>query len=400
MESRSSPLALYSYGGLLLLTALTGAAALLLFESVRAEEARLRSQFQQRSQNLHQIRHAILVSGILARDSFLTPPGPETDALLAQLRQTSRETDLASRHAASPTLRGEINTWWKVLDLMAEMANKPRTPALERYFQQQLAQRRQTMLDIAAGIQSALDSQRLQAEQDINGTYTRFRLLLGLSLIATLTLGLIVAAATSRRLIQLESNARRLSAQLVRAQEEERRAVARELHDEIGQSLSSLLLEAGTGNPISQRLEQAVESVRRIALSLRPSMLDDLGLVPALEWLARETWRLHQIPVQVHAADSAGDAPESHRTCIFRVAQEALRNAACHGAPSRITVQLEKSSHALRLQISDNGKGFNAARTRGLGLLGIEERIAQLDGRMHLHSTLGKGTTLTAELPL
>jgi signal transduction histidine kinase len=202
-----------------------------------------------------------------------------------------------------------------------------------------------------------------------------------------------------RRTVRLEAQARALSAQLLQAQEDERRAIARELHDEVGQALSGVLLEAPTP-ALRSRLEDAVDSVRRIALSLRPSMLDDLGLVAALEWQAREVGERSGLAIEVCAEESAGELPDAHRTCIFRIAQEALRNCARHSGATRVRVALEKAVRGVTLAIEDNGRGFRTGRTRGLGILGMEERAIQLGGSLRLRSEPGRGTTVLAELPL
>jgi signal transduction histidine kinase len=199
--------------------------------------------------------------------------------------------------------------------------------------------------------------------------------------------------------VRLEAQARALSAQLLQAQEEERRAIARELHDEVGQALSGVLLEAAAPT-LRKQLEEAVDSVRRIALSLRPSMLDDLGLVAALEWQPREVGNRSGLDIEVCADESAGELPEAQRTCIFRVAQEALRNCARHSGATRVRIALERVNPGVTLAIDDNGKGFRAGRTRGLGLLGMEERVSQLGGTLRLRSEPGRGTTVLAELPL
>ena len=140
---------------------------------------------------------------------------------------------------------------------------------------------------------------------------------------------------------------------------------------------------------IAALAEQIVEEARRIALSLRPSMLDDLGLVPALEW-----------HVQILAEESAGELPEAHRTCIYRVVQEALQNSARHSGASRVRIGLQKAPKNVCLHVEDDGRGFAVGRTRGLGLLGMEERVAQLGGRFRVESAPGRGTTVRAELPI
>jgi len=199
----------------------------------------------------------------------------------------------------------------------------------------------------------------------------------------------------------------------VRVQEEERRRFARELHDEVGQGLSRLLLDigslcrpAGPAEPeagladLRTQAERTLEAARRIALALRPSMLDDLGLVAALEWQAREVGNRTGLHVKVEAEESAGDLPDAHRTCIYRIAQEALENCVRHARARRVTVGLQRVSSSVSLQVRDDGGGFQTARSRGLGLLGMKERVEQLGGRLLVSSEPGRGTCITAELPV
>jgi signal transduction histidine kinase len=213
-------------------------------------------------------------------------------------------------------------------------------------------------------------------------------------------LGLLASVLTARRLGRLENDARTLSAQLLRAQEQERRAIARELHDDVGQMLSGLLLEAGNTGRVTELAGRAIDSVRRLALVLRPSMLDDLGLVAALEWQAREVGNRSGLQVEVDALETAGELPEAQRICIFRVAQEALRNCSRHAKATRVRVALDRAASRVLLKVEDDGKGFQPARSKGLGLLGMEERVAQLGGRLRIESQPGRGTTVTADLPV
>jgi signal transduction histidine kinase len=428
MESRTKPLLLASFTAVILLTALTGLAALLLLDRLRAEDARLRAMHAASGAQLHQVRTGILLSGTLARDYFLNPDDPSAPALLAHLKRVETETRQALDHYAVPPsgetaaareaialpLRAEVSAYWKLLDLMAGMARGRRSSGVDAYFQNQLAQRRDAMLRIAADVETALAGNLRDGEARSASVFTRLRAVLIAAPVLLAALGALLACVTIRRLIGLEVQARALSAQLVRAQEEERRAIARELHDEVGQWLSSLRLDAGhamTADALPQHVrarlhsiaalaERSVEALRRIALSLRPSMLDDLGLVPALEWQARETERRASMRIEVRAEDASGDLPESHRTCIFRVAQEALHNCARHSGAKRVAVILEKAPNNVSLRIDDDGRGFSAARTKGLGLLGMEERVGQLGGKFRVRSEPGRGATLIAELPL
>jgi signal transduction histidine kinase len=394
---------------LLLLTAVTGAAGLLVIGRIQNQEKALRSRLLARTATLEQIKDAIYLSGTLARDYFTDPQGPDAEALvarLAKLRQSAVD-------GASGELRGEVIAYWKVLDLMMDVASRRHTAPVETYFRGQLAQRRETMLRIADQIGSELQAEWKAREADLDRMYTRFRQVLIGELLLVVIAGSVLSLLTIQRLGRLEAETRSLSASLVQAQEQERRSIARELHDEVGQSLSALLLDIGATaslaetSPIRTRLaaagaaaERIVEEVRRIALSLRPSMLDDLGLVPALEWQAREVGQRTGLVVEVLAEESAGQLTDAQRTCIYRVAQESLQNSVRHAAASKVRIGLRKHTHAVRLEVEDNGKGFSVSRMRGLGLLGMQERVSQLGGRLCVLSEPGHGTRVKAELPL
>jgi signal transduction histidine kinase len=405
-----------SLGGLLLLTAITGIAGLIIFGRIQTGEASLRSRFFDHTSTLEQIRSAIYLSATLARDYFADPQGPDASLLLerlAQLRQQS--TASLDRYGASgtPKLRGEVIAYWKVLDLMTEMASRRHTPPVEAYFLGQLAQRRETMLRIAGDIGNALEGERKLREGALGSLYQRSRQVLWGETLLVVIAGSILSLITIKRLGKLEAEARALSGRLVQAQEQERRSIARELHDEVGQSLSALLLDLGAAvslteapavrsrlDAITAAAERIVEEVRRIALSLRPSMLDDLGLVPALEWQAREVGQRTGLVVEVEAEESAGQLTETQRTCIYRVAQESLQNSVRHAGANKVRIGLRTHHGAVSLEVEDDGKGFAVARSRGLGLLGMEERVSQLGGHLRELSEPGHGTRVTAELPL
>ncbi len=417
VSSKTRPLLAWWLGGLLLLSVVTGVAALMVLDRIRAGEAELRARFVERSGWLEELRSGIYLSGTLARDYLAAPNDPGAPALLEKLKALEAGTLTAvSRYSASrdaANLRGEVTTYWKLLDLMVDVANGRHTPGTDAYFRRQLAQRRESMLWIAGEIGKSLDGESRRREAELTRVYADFRWVLLAGLAVVIGLAMAISLLTGRRLMRLEAEARGLSTQVVQAQEQERRAIARELHDEIGQSLSGILLDVGKaaragGSPevqvqlhaIAERAERTVDSVRRLALSLRPSMLDDLGLVAALEWQAREVGQRSGLDVQVQAEDSAGDLPEAHRTCIYRVAQEALQNCARHASARHVRVGLERAVSVVILRVEDDGKGFAANRTRGLGLLGMEERAAQLSGRVRVQSEPGHGTCVTAEIPL
>jgi signal transduction histidine kinase len=285
------------------------------------------------------------------------------------------------------------------------------------------------MTGIFSRIREVSEGEFRQRESEIQTNDRIFLLTLLAIGVLTVLLGWALAAAASRHLVRLDRKARErltsnikareslaeLSAKLVRAQEDERRSISRELHDEVGQSLSALIVEAGNSAATlpaeaadaRTRLEsmkgiaqRCLNAVRNMSLLLRPSMLDDFGLVPALEWQAREVQKRSGLRVSVEADDEAGEVPDEHRTCVFRLAQEALHNITKHAQAKTARVTLERDGQSIRLSVQDDGQGFEADRTRGLGLLGMRERVAQLRGSFEIDSSPGKGTRVIVILPL
>lgn len=211
-----------------------------------------------------------------------------------------------------------------------------------------------------------------------------------------------------------------LSQQLLTAQEAERRRIARELHDEIGQSLSALKinLQGVQRRPdaarVVQHLEESVsiaervlQQVRTLSLDLRPSLLDDMGLEVALNWYLNRLAEQAGWQAQLSADLEVERLPADIETVCFRVVQESLTNVMRHARASRVYIRLLQRDDELELVIQDDGVGFDvsAARQRAvqggsLGLLGIPERVSLVGGRVVIASTPGKGTEIHAYLPL
>ena len=203
---------------------------------------------------------------------------------------------------------------------------------------------------------------------------------------------------------------------VVDAQEAERARLARELHDETGQALTSILLglksleervESADGGAAFAALRDLVvatlHDVRRLAVELRPAVLDDFGLVPALERLRDSISEQCQIAVEVQSDLDGQRLPAEIETALYRIVQESLTNVVKHADASRVTVWLRRpSDRNVELVIHDDGSGFdpNEVRDGGLGLVGMRERVALLGGRMSVESSEGAGTMLTAEVPL
>jgi two-component system sensor histidine kinase UhpB len=209
----------------------------------------------------------------------------------------------------------------------------------------------------------------------------------------------------------------RLSRLILQTQEEERQRVARDLHDEAAQALTSLLVHlrlterSQTPEDIRQRVHElreltaaALDEVRRIALDLRPKILDDLGLVTALEWRLDEFRTAHGIQVEFVVSGVTRRLPATQELVLYRVAQEALSNIAKHAQAGQVRVALEQQEDVVMLSVQDDGIGFSPTPTddggQGLGILGMRERLAMVGGTLSVESRPGAGTHVLARVPL
>jgi two-component system, NarL family, sensor histidine kinase UhpB len=221
-------------------------------------------------------------------------------------------------------------------------------------------------------------------------------------------------AASFRRLLERVDNERRRSGKLVlRGQEEERRRVARDLHDEVNQALTGILLRLealAQDVPPDQRAQvaelkqltgQAMDELLRLARQLRPTALDDHGLAPAIEAQVRGFAERTGVEAHVAVSGDPNGLDEETQTVVYRVAQEALSNAAQHARPGRIDVELNTGADGVELRVRDDGEGFDPLATRagGLGLDGMAERARLAGGVLDLRSKRGAGTELTLRLP-
>jgi signal transduction histidine kinase len=220
---------------------------------------------------------------------------------------------------------------------------------------------------------------------------------------------------------RLQEQLRRLSRQILLAQEDERKKISRELHDVIAQTLTginvrlaSLKKEAALDTKGLERniartqrmVEKSVNIVHQFARELRPAALDDLGLIPALHSFMKHFTTRTGVRARLTAFAGVEKLDTARRTILYRVAQEALNNVARHAQASRAEVKIQKSDGAICMKIKDNGKGFQAERlshskkNKRLGLLGMRERVEMVSGRFTVESTPGNGTTIHARVPL
>jgi signal transduction histidine kinase len=230
---------------------------------------------------------------------------------------------------------------------------------------------------------------------------------------ATILVGGITVDVTHRKVE--EETRKALMARLANAQEEERRRISRDLHDDLIQRLAAMTLDldliAVEGSSriqenlrlLEQRIVQTAEVARHLAHALHPSELDDLSLVAVLRSYCEDFARREGIAVEIRSRKVPRELRREIGSCVYRVAQESLRNIAKHAAAKRVCVVLEGTGRSIRLRVKDSGIGFRAAVRQnnvGLGLAGMEERVGLLRGNFKVRSRPGKGTEITAEIPL
>jgi signal transduction histidine kinase len=216
----------------------------------------------------------------------------------------------------------------------------------------------------------------------------------------------------------LNRQLQRLTRSAVTAQEEERRRISLELHDDTAQLLSSLLVrlkllqgvqnlqDLGTRcTELMNLASEATESIRRMATQLRPVALDDLGLVAAIQWYIERFTKREGLQIQLKASGCADRIDPETELVVYRIVQESLRNVAKHAQASTVVISLERVDNKLKVTIKDDGIGFDPMAVRrsdtaGMGILGMSERAALVGGTVNIRSQQGSGTTVRVEIPL
>jgi signal transduction histidine kinase len=431
---------LAGFGALLALMLSAGLYSVFDLVSIQTRNDEIRNHYIERNLLLSHIRADVYLSGTYVRDYLLDPDPHRATHNQASLEGTRldihenlnayRSLLLPSEMQPMSVLTTELDQYWMSLDPVLKWSSAERKERGYVFLREAVYPRRTIMLSIADQIDRLNEQQLTEGGRRVSKLFAGFRRSLAVALAIALCVGLLVAAYSIRGVLQLEQqasqryrevvDARRqlkdLSARLVETQEQERRLISRELHDEVGQSLSALLVglsnlsakvsaSSGPGmkddfTAIRRLAEDSVNVVRNMALLLRPSMLDDLGLIPALQWQAREISRRSGIRVNVIAEQVSDELPETHKTCIYRLVQEALHNGSRHAEPQSMCVRVRQEAACLRLSIQDDGKGFNVTQQKGLGLIGMQERVATLGGLFEVDSQVGRGTIISAALPL
>jgi signal transduction histidine kinase len=424
---------------LLSIIGLTGYFAIERAHDINEEIVRINSKSRETERSLEGLLAELDTTRIYIRDYMLDPIGEPEDVVSKRFQELNVSIDKRLRElsdllgpeeaAAISKLQTGLNEYFDSLLPILE-GGPLGFPGGTRGIRAEMSSRREAVVSLAHNV-AEIDARRFQRGLvQIDDARRRYSSYMWRMTAAGLILGAIIAFVGGHRLMILQRGARsheiemertqielrRLSSEQVRAQEEERKAISRELHDEVGQTLTALGIEIGNierlvkqaGPDFLERVAEArqlaqgvLKSVRDMAMGLRPSMLDDSGLVPALRWQAREFSKHVGIPVDLQIDGSLHELPDDVRTCIYRIVQEALTNCARHAKANNIRIVLHGKDDGVSVAIQDDGVGFHPmSEAVGLGIIGIEERARELGGRLKISSEEQHGTLLIVEIPL
>jgi len=434
------PIAAVGLAALLLLVIVSVVTTSRRAEEIYTQHEALNAHHREVDTRLWKLRSDVHLSGIFIRDYLLdteTEHAPEYRQRLQEFRRDNMATLLQLRtlvtgdeRARIDRLQARLDDYWEVFEPLFDWTAVEKATASVRFLRREVLPRREAALAIAQDIEQINNANLSAQRAEVTRRFDSFQRGLQALLWQSLLLGLIVAStavirlriverrAVEQRLLaeEAERQLRQLSQQLVAMQEEERKKLSRELHDHVGQMLTALRMELGridrVRGPVAaeipgavaecrQLVDNVVRTVRDLSLGLRPSMLDDFGLQPALEWHIRDVSRRYGLTVDLVTHGDLDTLPDSHRTCVYRIVQEALTNCVRHARASRVQVQIDRRGDALEATVADDGVGFQPQpRSAGLGLRGIEERVRDLQGAVTVTTAAHGGTTIRVTLPL
>jgi len=437
MKLKTWPVAAFGFLSLLLLIALSMTASSRKAQEIYTQLDQLHTRYDNVDTKLRRLRSDVNLSGIFVRDYLLDiarERAPEYRLRLAEFRRGNMATlteltGLIEGHDDQiGALQEKLEDYWQTFDPLFDWTPAEKIFRSASFLRQEVVPRRDAVLAIAEQVEALNNSNLAEQRAEVARQQAAFRDDLYRLLWGTLLLGLVVAVIVVVRLQVLERRSeeqraaakaaehqmRELSQRLVAAQEEERKNLSRELHDHVGQVLTALRMELGRiertrasaigAAPAVAECRRLVDSmvrtVRDLALGLRPSMLDDLGLQPALEWHVRDFTRRYGVHVDLDVEGNLDALPDQYCTCVYRAVQEALTNCIRHASARSIQITISSGAGRLEVAVNDDGVGLDPAqRGDGLGLRGIGERVKDLGGTMAIRSAPAKGTTLSIRLP-
>jgi signal transduction histidine kinase len=414
-------------GSLVVLIAVSMLASARTAEDIYAQLDQLNSHHRRVEEKLRRLRSDVNLSGIFVRDYLLDVArerAPEYREQIAEFRRTNMATldelkTLVEHDDQIDSLQTRLDEYWQTFEPLFDWTTTEKIMRSATFLRREVVPRREAALTIAREIEELNNANLAAQQQEVQRRQQTIRDELRSRLWQTLLMGLGVSMVVvwrlrilEKRSDQAEHQMRELSQQLVNAQEEERKNLSRELHDHVAQVLTGLRMELGRIERLNPRVASVVAdckslvdelflTVRSLALGLRPSMLDDLGLQAALEWHVRDFMARYPIKVDLKMTGEFDLLPETHRTCVYRVVQEALTNCVRHADAHNVAIDVATVDAELLLSVTDDGVGLNPAhRGRGLGLIGIDERVKELHGSVIISPDGPRGTTVAVRLPL
>ncbi len=406
------------------------------------QSAAINARYRHAQESLSTVRSQVLLASVYVRDALLDPDPTTASDYRRRLEDSYKTVDSALQQYVPvldsdaerdqvTRLRGEINDFrLTMLDVLATDATRWPTEA-RTLLRTRVMPKRELVIDLseqAQALNRGAFIQQQSAVADVYATTQRrtwqslgvaLAMSFGIAWLATLYAGRLEDRLRRQRAKDAQNtrDLQHLSAKLLNAQEEERKNIARELHDEVGQALTAMKVElalaqraidgsGGAANALEDARSIAdgiLHTVRDLSRLLHPALLDDLGLAAATEWYVTGFGRRHGLRADVlHDRMDERLAPDTE-AAAYRIIQEALTNVAKHAKATRCRVYLQRLTNTLLVTIEDDGVGFDAADTRsadgGLGLVSIRERVAQLGGTLRLESGPASGTRLTVEVP-
>jgi len=389
------------------------------------------------------IRTQVLLGSIYLRDALLD--SPEHAATYRKQLEDARAAvdqalgayqpvgDSSGEREAIARLRAELAGFWSARFAALDWDADHRESEVRKLLSEGLVPKREMVIRISDGIRDLHSATVQQQRTELADLYGAMRRRVWVTTSIAIVLSAVVALIVTLYADRLEKriqqqrahdmqtarDLQRLSARLVTAQEEERRSIARELHDEVGQALTAIRLELaaaesalganGPALPVLHEVraitDRTFQSVRELSQLLHPALLDDVGLPAALELHLRHFSARTGIAAELLQEQMDTRLAPEIEICLYRIAQEALTNVARHSRASSCRVYLQRLSSTVLMTVEDNGQGFTpkaggaAAASHGIGLLGIRERVAGVHGTYRLESTPDKGTRLTVEVP-
>lgn len=401
-------------------------------------QAEAHRRFVEQDDAITEVRRVVWLGGIYARDYFLNRGQDGLTRLSDQLRELERGglLNIAILRRAAPARLKELGIESRFDEFIQELRDidspySQGRPHPTDFIEEVIIPRRLTLLGLFEEFRASVRQELVDAQIRYDHERAAAGRKLSFFLAAALLLGVLVALSSIRYSARVErdlqagynavSLAKReledLSSRLIDIQEQERRALSQELHDEVGQTLTALRMELSHAITLvrddgsRERLlrarvlaENTVQMVRDISLMLRPSLLDDLGLGAALQWQLERFSARSGIACEFEGSDVGENLPDSVKTCVFRIAQEALNNCEKYAAASNVRVVLQHDRGRLSLEVRDDGCGMvvdeRGLPSRGTGILGMKERAQKLGGSVLVDSLPGSGTRIALTLPV